>query len=104
MLGKSAGYDEIPYFFSDQYVEASMEYSGYATEWDEVVFRGDVAAHEFVDFLLKDQRLVAGLNMNVWDASQPIRELIRSRQRLDAGELSDPDTPLSELAEKVGSC
>ena len=42
--------------------------------------------------------------MNVWDVSDPIRELIRSRRPLDAGELSDPDTPLSELAEKVGSC
>ena len=96
MLGKPAGYDEIPYFFSDQY-EASMEYSGYATEWDEVVFRGDVGAHEFVAFWLKDQRLVAGLNMNVWDASDPIRELIRSRRALDSRDLADPSAPLSEL-------
>ena len=59
MLGKAASYDEIPYFFSDQY-DAGMEYSGYATEWDEVVFRGDVAAREFIAFWLKDERLVAG--------------------------------------------
>lgn len=98
MLGKSACYDEIPYFFSDQY-EASMEYSGYATHWDEVVFRGDVGAHEFVAFWLKDQRLVAGLNMNVWDASDPIRELIRSRRALDRRDLVDPAVPLSQLAE-----
>jgi 3-phenylpropionate/trans-cinnamate dioxygenase ferredoxin reductase subunit len=96
MLGKSARYEEIPYFFSDQY-EASMEYSGYATEWDEVVFRGDVAAHEFVAFWLNDQRLVAGMNMNVWDVSDPIRELIRSRRRLDPRQLADPDLPLSKL-------
>ncbi len=82
MLGKPATYDEIPYFFSDQY-DTGMEYSGYATEWDEVIFRGDVAAREFVAFWLKDERLVAGMNMNVWDVSDPIRELIRSRRRLD---------------------
>jgi 3-phenylpropionate/trans-cinnamate dioxygenase ferredoxin reductase subunit len=103
MLGQDVSYDEIPYFFSDQY-DAGMEYSGHATEWDEVVFRGDVAAREFIAFWLRDERLVAGLNMNVWDVSDPIRELIRSRRPLDAGELSDPDTPLSELVEKVGSC
>ena len=103
MLGQDVSYDEIPYFFSDQY-DAGMEYSGYAAEWDEVVFRGDVAAREFIAFWLRDERLVAGLNMNVWDVSDPIRELIRSRRPLDAGELSDPDTPLSELVEKVGSC
>jgi len=103
MLGQDVSYDEIPYFFSDQY-DAGMEYSGYATEWDEVVFRGDVAAREFIAFWLRDERLVAGLNMNVWDVSDPIRELIRSRRPLDPGEFADPDTPLPELVEKVGSC
>src|SRR5215217_7603323 len=98
MLGKPASYDEIPYFFSDQY-ESGMEYTGYATEWDEVVFRGEVAAHEFVAFWLKDRRLVAGLNMNVWDASEPIRELIRSRRALHPRDLVDPTVPLSELVE-----
>ena len=49
--------------------------------WDEVVFRGDVAAREFIAFWLKDDRVVAGMNMNVWDVSDPIRELIRSRSR-----------------------
>jgi 3-phenylpropionate/trans-cinnamate dioxygenase ferredoxin reductase subunit len=98
MLGKPASYDEIPYFFSDQY-EAGMEYNGYASEWDEVVFRGEVAAHEFVAFWLKDQRLVAGLNMNVWDASEPIRELIRSGRALDPRELADPAVPLTALIE-----
>ena len=102
MLGQDVSYDEIPYFFSDQY-DAGMEYSGHAADWDEVVFRGDVAAREFIAFWLRDERLVAGLNMNVWDVSDPIRELIRSRRPLDAGELSDPDTPLPELVEKVGS-
>ena len=43
MLGEPVSYDRIPYFFSDQY-EVGMEYSGYATEWDEVVFRGDPQA------------------------------------------------------------
>ena len=98
MLGKPAVYEEIPYFFSDQY-ETGMEYSGYATEWDEVVFRGDVAAREFIAFWLKDERLVAGMNMNIWDVSDPIRELIRSRQRLDPRALADPDLPLSQLLE-----
>jgi 3-phenylpropionate/trans-cinnamate dioxygenase ferredoxin reductase subunit len=98
MLGKPAIYDELPYFFSDQY-EASMEYHGYATEWDEVVFRGDVAAHEFVAFWLKDQRLVAGLNMNVWDAGEPIRKLIRSRRTVNPRDLADPAVVLSELVE-----
>jgi 3-phenylpropionate/trans-cinnamate dioxygenase ferredoxin reductase subunit len=98
MLGLAEPYDEIPYFFSDQY-ETAMEYSGYATGWDEVVFRGDVAAREFAAFWLKDERLVAGMNMNIWDVRDPIRELIRSRRRLDARQLADSDILLPELLE-----
>ena len=73
-----------------------MEYSGYATEWDEVVFRGDVGAREFIAFWLKDERVVAGMNMNVWDVSDPIRELIRSRRPVSSGDLADGEVPLSE--------
>jgi len=96
MLGQDVVYDEIPYFFSDQY-DAGMEYSGYATEWDEVVFRGDVAAREFIAFWLKDERVVAGMNMNVWDVSDPIRELIRSLRPVSRRDLADPDVPLLRL-------
>jgi 3-phenylpropionate/trans-cinnamate dioxygenase ferredoxin reductase subunit len=96
MLGEDVSYDEIPYFFSDQF-DAGMEYSGYATQWDEVVFRGDVAAREFIAFWVKDERVIAGMNMNVWDVSEPIRALIRSRRPVSSHELADPDIPLSRL-------
>ena len=101
MLGEEVSFDEIPYFFSDQY-ETGMEYSGYATEWDEVVFRGDVDGREFIAFWVKDDRVVAGLNMNIWDVSEPIRELIRSRRPVDREHLVDPDVPLAEVAEAGG--
>jgi 3-phenylpropionate/trans-cinnamate dioxygenase ferredoxin reductase subunit len=96
MLGQDVTYEEIPYFFSDQY-EVGMEYSGFATEWDEVVFRGDVEVREFIAFWLKDRRLVAAMNANVWDVHDEIRELIRSRRRLEPRALADADTPLREL-------
>src|SRR5579859_2821855 len=64
MLGEQVSYDRIPYFFSDQY-DVGMEYSGFATEWDEVVFRGDRDAGEFIAFWLEDERVVAGMNVNV---------------------------------------
>jgi 3-phenylpropionate/trans-cinnamate dioxygenase ferredoxin reductase subunit len=96
MLGKPASYDEIPYFFSDQY-DVGMEYSGFATSWDEVVFRGDVPGREFVAFWLEDDRVVAGMNVNVWDVNEPIRSLIRSRHTVDARMLADPDVPVDAL-------
>ncbi|MEA2368167.1 MAG: 3-phenylpropionate/trans-cinnamate dioxygenase ferredoxin reductase component, partial [Thermoleophilaceae bacterium] len=98
MLGKEgASYERLPYFFSDQY-DVGMEYVGYATEWDEVVLRGDPSAPEFVAFWLKDGAVVAGMNVNVWDVVEPIKGLIESRQRVDVARLRDPDVPLEQLA------
>jgi 3-phenylpropionate/trans-cinnamate dioxygenase ferredoxin reductase subunit len=96
MLGEAAEYDRIPYFFSDQY-DVSMEYSGYTTKWDEVVFRGDRDAGEFVAFWMKDGRVVAGMNVNVWDVNEHVQSLIRSRQRIDVAALRDSDVPLESL-------
>ena len=97
MLGQHVSYDEIPYFFSDQY-DVGMEYGGYATEWDEVIFRGDVDAREFIAFWIKDGRLVAGMNVNVWDVNESIRALIGSGAQVDRERLGDPDVPLADLA------
>ena len=96
MLGEPVSYDRIPYFFSDQY-EVGMEYSGFAPEWDQVVFRGDPAEGEFIAFWLKDARVVAGMNVNVWDVNEAIQALIRSGREVDARALRDPDSPLQEL-------
>jgi 3-phenylpropionate/trans-cinnamate dioxygenase ferredoxin reductase subunit len=97
MLGEQATYERIPYFFSDQY-DVGMEYSGWATDWDEVVFRGDRDGGEFVAFWLKGGRVVAGMNVNVWDVNEHVQALIRSGRQIDPGALRSPDTPLEELA------
>lgn len=96
MLGGAEAYDRLPYFFSDQY-DVGMEYSGFARKWDRVVFRGDPATREFIALWLTGDRVVAGMNVNVWDVADPIRALVQSRVSVDDRCLADPDTPLSEL-------
>jgi 3-phenylpropionate/trans-cinnamate dioxygenase ferredoxin reductase component len=100
MLGEDVSFDRIPYFFSDQY-DVGMEYSGYATSWDEVVFRGDRDGGEFVAFWLSDGRVVGGMNVNVWDVNQHVQALIRSRRGVDVTALTDPDTSLESLASET---
>jgi hypothetical protein len=74
-----------------------MEYSGHAPSWDEVVFRGDRDSGEFVAFWLKDRRVLAGMNVNVWDVNEHVQALIRSRQEIDVAALTSTDTPLEAL-------
>jgi 3-phenylpropionate/trans-cinnamate dioxygenase ferredoxin reductase subunit len=96
MLGQADTYDRLPYFFSDQY-EVGMEYSGFAREWDRVIFRGDPATREFIAFWLTGDRVVAGMNVNVWDVSDPIRRLIGERVAVDDRRLADADVPIDQL-------
>ena len=102
MLDKPAGEPQLPYFFSDQY-DVGMEYTGYATDWDEVVFRGDPEKREFIAFWLSGGRVAAGMNVNVWDVADAIGALIRSRRPVDPDELRDQDVSLVELAGSVGT-
>lgn len=82
MLGKPAEYDELPYFFTDQY-DLGMEYVGHAPQYEKVVFRGDVAKREFTAFWLDgDDRVLAGMNVNIWEGLDDIKALIRSRAPL----------------------
>ncbi|MFJ4919564.1 NAD(P)/FAD-dependent oxidoreductase [Streptomyces sp. NPDC088725] len=99
MLGQDLTYDRVPYFFSDQY-DLGLEYSGWAPpgSYDQVVVRGDTGKREFVAFWLKDRRVLAGMNVNVWDVTEDIQRLIRSGAQLDLDALADPSVPLSTLA------
>jgi 3-phenylpropionate/trans-cinnamate dioxygenase ferredoxin reductase component len=98
MLGQDVVYDRVPYFFSDQY-DLGMEYSGHAPpgRYDQVVYRGDVPGREFVAFWLRGGRVVAGMNVNVWDVTDAIQELVRSGRQVDTGKLADPAVPLAEV-------
>jgi 3-phenylpropionate/trans-cinnamate dioxygenase ferredoxin reductase subunit len=102
MLGKRASYERLPYFFSDQY-DLGMEYTGYATGDDEVVFRGDPAGGQFIAFWLRAGLVQAGMNVNVWDVTDQIQELIRSRSVVDVGKLVDVDEPLAAAVGRSGS-
>jgi 3-phenylpropionate/trans-cinnamate dioxygenase ferredoxin reductase component len=89
MLGKPGQYTELPYFFTDQY-DLGMEYVGHAPAYDRVVFRGDVDGREFVAFWLDgDNRLLAGMNVNIWEGLDDIKSLIRSREPVDPDRLAD---------------
>jgi 3-phenylpropionate/trans-cinnamate dioxygenase ferredoxin reductase subunit len=96
MLGRNEPYDRLPYFFSDQY-DLGMEYTGLHGPGDRVVFRGDRASRTFIAFWLRDERVTAAMNVNVWDVGEPIRRLIRSRTAVDERRLVDPDVPLEAL-------
>ena len=100
MLGNDVSYDALPYFYTDQY-DLGMEYVGHAPpgSYSQVVVRGDLPAREFVAFWLDgESRVLAGMNVNVWDVTDPIKALIRSSNAMTASLLADPTVLLEDLA------
>jgi 3-phenylpropionate/trans-cinnamate dioxygenase ferredoxin reductase subunit len=98
MLGQDVSYDKVPYFFSDQY-DVGMEYAGlHDPGSDELVLRGDMGSREFIAFWLRGDKLVAGMNVNVWDVSDAIQELVHSGATVDRARLADPDVPVEEVS------
>ncbi len=85
MLGQDVAYDLVPYFYTDQY-DLGMEYAGYVEPgaYDRVVFRGDVEGREFVAFWLRGGRVLAGMNVNIWDVNEVIQAIVRGGRTVDA--------------------
>jgi 3-phenylpropionate/trans-cinnamate dioxygenase ferredoxin reductase subunit len=75
-----------------------MEYLGLGGRGDTVVCRGNPDDGEFIAFWTADGRVTAGMNVNVWDVTDPIQELIRSGRQVTVERLTDPAVPLEELA------
>ncbi|MFG2136431.1 NAD(P)/FAD-dependent oxidoreductase [Streptomyces sp. NPDC048650] len=98
MLGQDVAFDRLPYFFTDQY-DLGMEYTGYVAPggYDRVVFRGERRSREFIAFWLSGGRVLAGMNVNVWDVVEPIRALVTGGRTVDTARLADPGVPLADL-------
>jgi 3-phenylpropionate/trans-cinnamate dioxygenase ferredoxin reductase subunit len=98
MLDRHVSYDAVPYFFTDQY-DLGMEYSGHVDVggYDQIVYRGDRSNRQFIAFWLDGGRVLAGMNVNVWDVTSDIQDLIRHAGTVDPDRLADPDIPLADL-------
>jgi 3-phenylpropionate/trans-cinnamate dioxygenase ferredoxin reductase component len=102
MLEKGEPYDEVPWFWSDQY-EYNLQYAGFHTEWDELVVRGSMEERNFVAFYRKDRRVLAAVAVNRGKDLRRSMPLIKAREPVDAARLCDLDVDLRALAGAAGA-
>jgi 3-phenylpropionate/trans-cinnamate dioxygenase ferredoxin reductase subunit len=76
-----------------------MEYSGFVDSghYDQIVFRGEVTQGEYIVFWLDKGRVLAGMNVNVWDVTDAIANLVRSGKPINVARLQDPRVALEDL-------
>jgi 3-phenylpropionate/trans-cinnamate dioxygenase ferredoxin reductase subunit len=98
MLGQDAADVRPSYFFTDQY-DLSMEYTGDIgpAGYDRVIFRRHADSDQMIVFWLSEQRVQAGMNINIWDVADDIERLIQSARPINADDLADPAIPLASF-------
>lgn len=99
MMGEAVAYENLPYFYSDQY-DLGMECTGMPRDWDQVVMRGDRSTREVIVFWLREGRVQAGMNVNVWEVTEAIEALIKTGKPVDTARLADPGVDLATLASR----
>ena len=63
MLGRDVEFDGVPFFWTQQF-DAGLLYVGHAKSWDQIIYRGDVSARDFLAFYVKNDRVLAVAGMN----------------------------------------
>jgi len=97
VAGVEISYGPLPYFFSDQY-DIGLEYAGFVPRGTaaEVVFRGDPAGNEFMAFWLAEEKVLAGMHVNIWDSIDAIKAVVGTTVNPDR--LADQSVSLTELS------
>ena len=97
MLGMQNPYDEVYWFWFDQY-NYNLQYAGFATDWDELIVRGSLEQRKFVAFYLKGGRILAILGMNRRKDVHQSRGLIKAVIKVDLARLRDEAIQGRDLA------
>jgi 3-phenylpropionate/trans-cinnamate dioxygenase ferredoxin reductase subunit len=96
MLGKRIAYDEIPWFWSDQY-DANLQYVGFHTEWEQLVVRGGLDSGSYLACYVNDRRIDAAVALNRGKDVRRVMPLIKSRRAVDLEQLRDESVDLRSL-------
>jgi len=96
MLGRGQPYDEVHWFWSDQY-DANIQYAGFHVPWDQVVVRGSLAERKFLAFFLTAGRVESAVAINQGRDLRRAFPLIRARVPVDPARLADPQVDLRTL-------
>jgi 3-phenylpropionate/trans-cinnamate dioxygenase ferredoxin reductase subunit len=96
MLGATDPYDEVPWFWSDQY-DRNFQYTGFHEPWDELVFRGDPASGAFSAFYLRAGMIRACLAVNRPRDARRVARLIAERVVVEPPALADEEGDLRAL-------
>jgi 3-phenylpropionate/trans-cinnamate dioxygenase ferredoxin reductase subunit len=97
MLGQRVRYDEVHWFWSDQY-DVNLQYAGYHTSAEQTIVRGSLATDSFLACYVNEGRLDAAFAFNRGKDLRRVMPLIKSRHAIRLDDLRDESVDLRSLA------
>ncbi|BCW91071.1 Dicamba O-demethylase 1, ferredoxin reductase component [Alphaproteobacteria bacterium SO-S41] len=96
IVGKPKPYDDVPWFWSDQY-ELKLQIAGISQPEDEVVLRGDPATRKFAAFYLRNGAVAAVDAINAAPEYMIGRMMIAQNKTVDPARLADLAVPMKSF-------
>ncbi|RAQ94160.1 NAD(P)/FAD-dependent oxidoreductase [Thermogemmatispora tikiterensis] len=96
MLGRREPYQEVHWFWSDQY-KYNVQYAGFPCAWDQLVVRGKLNEHKFTAFYMQEGKVMAVISINRGKDILRTIPLIRAQIPVDPLKLQDEATDLRSL-------
>jgi 3-phenylpropionate/trans-cinnamate dioxygenase ferredoxin reductase subunit len=96
MLGKRIAYDDVHWFWSDQY-DANLQYAGFHTKWEQLIVRGGLDSGSYLACYVNDGRIDAVVGLNRAKDVRRAMPLIKERRVVDLGRLADDSVDLRSL-------
>lgn len=100
LLGRKTPYDEVPWFWSDQY-DVNLQLVGLPKAGHEIVQRGRAEDDRFSLFFLEEGRLAAAASVNAPRDLRIARRLIELGRAVDRAALADEARPLQALLKSL---
>ncbi|MEJ2139414.1 MAG: FAD-dependent oxidoreductase [Gammaproteobacteria bacterium] len=97
MCGELTPYAQIPWFWSDQY-DVKLQIVGLSQGYDQLVIRGDKAAHSFAAFYLQNGRLLAVDAINSPREFMLAKKLVAAKAVFDPQQLADEALDFKTMA------
>jgi 3-phenylpropionate/trans-cinnamate dioxygenase ferredoxin reductase component len=96
MLGRRVAYDEIHWFWSDQY-DANLQYAGFHASWEQLIVRGRLDSGSYLACYVNDGRIDAVVGLNRPRDVRRVMPFIKSRRAVDLEQLRDEGVDLRSL-------
>ena len=96
IMNKKTPYNQIPWFWSDQY-DLKLQIAGLCIDYDDIIVRGNSDSRSFAVFYMKDNYMIASDCINCPGEHMMSRRIISDKIIVDKDRLSDVLIPIKEV-------